>query len=534
LPFENIFSRQNEDVFRWSGELVILLALFFLIPYLKKVRQKKLYSSLFCFFFLIIFYYHIYLEFSLKLYGDVPHFLNDITLIRQVLPIFLGGRGLDNPVYIIGAIIGFIGLSWLFIFLLSQMIRRWKAAKLDRILLSTITVLSLISLLVFSSKSSSTTVQWTTPKMAQSADNEGIDKYNIIEEEKEYQTYLNYDLTTKPNIYLIVVEAYGSMIHLAKATKENFGKVISNIDEVLTKKDWFSTSNYSISPIQGGRSWLAFSSLMTGLNIENQLHYNDLLYNNAEFPHLIRYLNGQDYRTYRLTTLSATEDAKKQIPQAAMNELWDYTRWFQFDDIPYRGYAYNKFGGIPDQYAMGYFNQAVTQKEIGPEFLFFITMTSHAPWYEPPAILEDWTAFDTMSQPSYLKTQQGVSESNNISQKFEKTLEYEMEFLSKFITETADSNSVFILVGDHQPAGLMYQIPTDINPYTCPIHIISKDEKFIKGFESYGFNLGMNPIYQADSLVHHAGMYSLLMREMIRNYGTDKKTLPPYFPKGIE
>jgi len=44
----------------------------------------------------------------------------------------------------------------------------------------------------------------------------------------------------------------------------------------------------------------------------------------------------------------------------------------------------------------------------------------------------------------------------------------------------------------------------------------------------------MNPNYHGDSLVHHAGMYSMLMRELIRNYGTDKKTLPPYFPKGIE
>ncbi|MEL6924407.1 MAG: sulfatase-like hydrolase/transferase, partial [Bacteroidota bacterium] len=473
LPFgkeglAGLLSRTNEDSFRLSGELLVLTGMLAVFLQLSRKLTPTIppwFKWLVSLIFLVFFYYQLMLEFSLKLYGEAPSFLNDLTLIRQVLPIFLSGRGLDNPLYIIAAIIGFVAVSTLFVWLVHSCLSAlWdlfgrkattedtRPHRLHWYLLLSLQALTLFSLLKYPPTSNQSTIQWSLAKIAQSADKEGFDKLETIENKQLYQDYLTADLRQKPNIYLIVIEAYGSVISLAKNTSENYGKVTDDLTKVLSKEGWYSTSNYSESPIQGGRSWLAFSSLMSGLRIENQLHYNDLLHGHPDFPHLIRYLNGQDYRSYRLTTLSATESAKKQIPQQAMNRLWDYTRWLQFDDVPYRGYAYNNFGGIPDQYALEYFNESVTKQESGPEFLFFITMTSHAPWYSPPPLVDDWRQLDELQTAV-------PPAAAELLQRYEKTIHYELNFLTKFITETADSNSIFILVGDHQPAGLMYQLP---------------------------------------------------------------------------
>ena len=448
-------------------------------------------------------------------------------MVKEVLPIFLAGRGLDNPLIWLGAIGSAIAIIWLSYFLIRQLINAISNSKNLKISYTILFVISLLSLWIYPSQSNKSTIQWTIPKVIQSASTEGFNKFQLIEKQSTYENYFQNDLVYKPNIYLIVVEAYGSVVSLSPELKPSYEQLVNGLGKKLQINGWHSTSNYSNSTIQGGRSWLAFSSLMTGLSVESQINYNDLLYKNQNFPHLIRYLNNQQYRTYRITTLSATEAAKKKIPQKAMQQFWEFDKWLQFDDIPYRGYVYNNFGGIPDQYALGYFNNTFTKQNASPEFLFFITMSSHAPWQSPPKIVEDWKALDTIASHQ-------DNTPNDILRKYKNTIQYELEFLTQFITETADSNSIFMLVGDHQPAGLRHHLPEDINPFSCPIHLISRDSNFISAFENYGFKNGLLPNYNNETTIHHAGVYSMFMQQLITHYGAPNSAPPEYLPKGLK
>ena len=68
--------------------------------------------------------------------------------------------------------------------------------------------------------------------------------------------------------------------------------------------------------------------------------------------------------------------------------------WTKYSDIPYSGYKYDYFGGIPDQYALSFWYETILDKSTHPHYLFFITLNTHAPFYLPPPILENWRDLD--------------------------------------------------------------------------------------------------------------------------------------------
>ena len=107
--------------------------------------------------------------------------------------------------------------------------------------------------------------------------------------------------------------------------------------------------------------------------------------------------------------------------------------------------------------------------------------------------------------------------------------------LNNFIEEKSDSNSIFILLGDHQPPTLEYKIwNAGIDDATTPIHIIGRDSLFIRSFEEHGLQAGMNIDLSKSEVLKHQGIYSLFFRQLIKQYGEKGTELPQYFPNGLE
>ncbi len=101
--------------------------------------------------------------------------------------------------------------------------------------------------------------------------------------------------------------------------------------------------------------------------------------------------------------------------------------------------------------------------------------------------------------------------------------------LIQFITQVPDSNTIFILIGDHQPP-----VITGANDgFDTPVHIISRNKDFTGAFMQFGFREGMKADEKAIP-IRHEGIYSMFMREFVRFYGTDHSPLPEYRPYGIK
>ena len=88
-------------------------------------------------------------------------------------------------------------------------------------------------------------------------------------------------------------------------------------------------------------------------------------------------------------------------------------------------------------------------------------------------------------------------------------------------------------MGDHNPAGLEWKIFGRYNKWATPIHIISKDASFVDSFQPHGFTEGMVVDTAQHTVMRHMGLYSLLARQLLEQYGEEEEILPEYLPWGL-
>ncbi|MBK7474650.1 MAG: hypothetical protein IPI11_00995 [Haliscomenobacter sp.] len=71
--------------------------------------------------------------------------------------------------------------------------------------------------------------------------------------------------------------------------------------------------------MMGGRSWLSFTSGLTGVSIDNQRSYNALLESRFRFPHMVQFFNTQGYHTTWLSTMKSNDATIQLIPEDSIN-----------------------------------------------------------------------------------------------------------------------------------------------------------------------------------------------------------------------
>ena len=371
---------------------------------------------------------------------------------------------------------------------------------------------------------------WAYPNIQKSRSLDRKDPLIHLKKRWIYDTYMNKPLVKKkPNVYLLFIEAYGGVATLSDYCSEPFAQLSEQLDQQLKAEDWHISSNYSKSTVIGGRSWLAMTTAMTGARIEDQIQYNGLINEHQSYPHMISYFNKQGYETVRVSTMSSNKiDTMQMI--TIPNLFWGFDQRYFFSDIPYKGFKYDYYGGIPDQYTLGHVQENILEKAEEPFFMTFITMNSHGPWSNAPPIVEDWRSMDTLLNPF----PNGRPELNVHISNYWELMKFELKVITKFILENGDENSVFILLGDHNPAGLEWKLKDRFNKWATPIHIISKDEKFVNSFHQHGFTEGMQVDTSQFTIMRHMGLYSIFTRQLLENYGEKEEVLPEYLPWGLD
>ncbi len=525
------FIRNNHDIFRIAADFVLVVSLLWFSRNNKKLQALSF--VLISVYYILQLYYNIYYEFYQKFYGETPYFINDFALVKEVLPIFLRELSFGYATNFILPFIGFILLTVFIIFLIKLLVKSFqqiKRLKSTKWIFTGLALFILISTFKYWNNPYNPhwpTVQWMAPRILNSMQLKNADKLKTIENEQAYRKNLKLTLTEKPDVFFIFIESYGTVATLSPELDSTYKILSSELSQSLKNEGWHMASAYSISPIKGGRSWLAFTSTLSGVKIENQVQYNDMINVNYDFPHVVRYFNNQGYQTYRMSTMSNV-NTDSLIPENKINRFWGFDDWIMYNDIPYEGYKYDYLGGLPDQYALGYFEDEITKNVSAPKFLFFITMTSHGPWYDPPPIVADWRKLDD------IKNEKAPELKGESIDRYQKAMEYELRVVTDFIKEKTNKNSIFVLLGDHQPPTLEYKIWDYSDDAATPLHIISKDTVFVNSFIKYGLQPGMNVDISNKQYLQHQGIYSLFLRQLINKYGEEGAELPQYFPNGLE
>lgn len=530
----NIFIwRDDSDPFRINTELVILLALWINVGWLRRGAIRWLITVT---YFLALFYY-VYESIMIYLYRDEPVFYNHYFLIRDGLKYLT--EHLNVP--ILAYFVGIIGAAILFasiILILRTLVNGQLPTELSsatRLSVSALAVAVVLSAATYRDVSAD-------PRMVMSSLSFKLEKnitasfamYNSIVNFDDADIYITYDyarhrLIKKPNIYLIFVESYGSVLYKRPDWRVAYIDMLQEAEGRLEEGGFHYASNLSQSPTWGGGSWLAYTSALFGLHIETHPQYLTLMerYQTQlpRYPDIGTYLRSQDYH-YVWSTPIVEELGEKRWN--AYRTFYGPDQWLRYSDLDYDGMRYGWGPAPPDQYTLAYTRDVALAEQEKPIVMFYITQNSHYPYQTLPTVVNDWRELDTPSPTGDPAPMEDVSHTQ-LRANYLKSVEYDLEMLSDFILNHAEEDAIFYLVGDHQPPSVSRRSDT----FDTPVHIVSRDPAYIDNLEQYGFVKSLVVDDSVPAELHHEGIYSLIVRSLVQTYGARPSVAPPFLPTGV-
>ncbi len=525
--FKYIFNRENYDIFRFSIDFSFLVLLAFLFK--KKIRLN-IAGILLSLFYIVIFLYQAYSQSFEAIFNVEPFLYNDISSLKTGFEIVTDGQGFLVVIYVLlMLLLVFVVYSFFRYFLI--LIKTADFGRYSAVIMSLLIILMIYSSIRYG-KEQISEMEFINVSY-ELADNitrsihteKQIRKVDLSELKQDYK-YKKLNLKTSPNIYFIFIESYGKIVYTNSDLKESYLKNIARLDSLLTKNHFYSSSILSVSPVFGGTSWVSYGSVLYGINFLDSKTF-DVLTNKKEIDDavsLVKLFRSSGYKNYRLSSIKPQNDM--EIPWDKYTKIYTVDQWIRFEDLNYNGKLYGFGPSPPDEYALNFAYNFIQKNdaEKEPYTLFFISMNSHTPFFAPKISENGWENLnkdpEEFVQKSVFLKKPKLSDYGN-------AINYQLTYLIRFISEHG-GNDLFVLIGDHQPP----VIAKSKDGFETPVHIISRDSTFIDGFEKYGFNRGLQ-IDDLNKSVRHEGLYSIFLREFMRNYADSSAILPNYLPEGI-
>ncbi len=526
--------RANLDPFRLHLELIVLVTLWLLVSFLRRGRIATLFRSMSVLVYLLALVYALYEAAMRTLFQEAPVFYSQVPLITEGLAFSL--VSLDIPIWLLLVatclvIASLVGLSRLLLAVVGPL---GSATGLGtRFLVCVLCAWAMMSTLTLQQQAASpkTVVNSLGAKLVVNVQDSAelrskIQAFDPTEPHSVYD-FSEHDLLRRPNIYLIFVESYGSVLYQRDDWQASYADLSQRLANQLARSGWFSASTLSEAPTWGGGSWMSYTSALFGLRIDTQPQYLALFdqYANEPYPGFGHYLQTQGYTYTRLSSIVSTVP---NVDWDAQQHFHGADRVMRFEDLDYEGLTYGWGPSPPDQYALHFAREnVVTATE--PHLFFFITQNSHYPWAPLPEIVDDWETFNT-GELSQVRTVPDATTlpHDSIRQNYFRSIDYTLSVLTDLIVSTDEEDALFVLIGDHQPQ----QVSRNSDGLATPLHIISRDAGVFSALVEHGFETGFL-LEEPEATMRHEGLYSLLMNVLLGQYGSGVKAPPPFLPNGV-
>jgi phosphatidylglycerophosphate synthase len=295
------------------------------------------------------------------------------------------------------------------------------------------------------------------------------------------------DLLTRlrgKDVILVFVESYGRVAVEGSWFAPMVQSTLTTATADLGSMGFSARSGWLRSPTFGGISWLAHSTLQTGLWIDSQQRYDQVL------------------AGHRLTLTSAFGAAGWRTVSDVPSDDGVWTqgrRFYGFDqmynshNVGYQGPRFS-YARIPDQYSM----RAFTQRELdrpgrGPVMAEIDLVSSHTPWTPLPRLvrwsqLGDGSVYDGMhaSHTSFFQLLGGPDQQRD----YARSIQYSLRSLVSFVRHAHDKNLVMLVLGDHQPNSNVSGVGVS---HDVPVSLIAHDPKVLDRISSWGWTGGLRP-----------------------------------------
>jgi hypothetical protein len=285
------------------------------------------------------------------------------------------------------------------------------------------------------------------------------------------------------DVMLTFVESYGRDAVEDPEFATQVGQVLDDGNRRLSAKGFAAQSAFLTSSTVGGGSWLAHSTLLSGLWIDNHSRYTNLVASN------------------RLTLTSAFRKAGWRTVgvMPAITRAWPEGDFFGLDkvydcnNVGYKGPKFS-FAPMPDQYALANFHRNERAAAHAPVMAEIELISSHSPWTPVPTLV-DWNAVGDGSvfnpqvenQPD---PEEVWSDTTRGRAEYRRSIEYSLNTIISYVENFGDDNLVLVFLGDHQPAPY---VTGENASRDVPITIIAKDQALMDRVSGWKWQDGMKP-----------------------------------------
>ncbi len=291
------------------------------------------------------------------------------------------------------------------------------------------------------------------------------------------------------DVIIAFVESYGRVAVQGSSFSPQVDRVLETGTERLNAAGFSSESAFLTSPTFGGISWLAHSTLQSGLWVDNQQRYDQVVASDR-FT-LSDAFNRAGWRT-------VGDVPSNRHPWPVGTSFYHYDKLYNEFDVGYRGPKFS-YATIPDQYTMAAIQHNELAKAHRPPVMAEIDLvSSHTPWAPLPHMvpwseLGDGSVFDPMpaqgAQPDVV-----WRSASQVQAGYGQSIEYSLDSLVSFVQRYDDKNLVLILLGDHQPATI---VSGEGASHDVPITIVAHDPAVMHQISGWRWQDGMLPGPQA-------------------------------------
>lgn len=288
------------------------------------------------------------------------------------------------------------------------------------------------------------------------------------------------------DVIVAFVESYGRVAVQDSSFSPRVDAVLDQGTDRLRAAGFQARSAFLTSPTFGGASWLAHSTLQSGVWVNRQWRYDQLVASD-------RFTLSQAFERAGWRTIDVVPANDREWPQAS---FYGYDKVYDRRNLGYLGPTF-AYAPMPDQYVL----LALQRLELGqhdrrPLFAEVDMVSSHAPWTRIPRMVPwndvgDGSVFNGM--PAGAMTTAALwSDHDEVRAAYGRSVEYSLNALVSFVQTYGDDDLVLVVLGDHQPSTVVTGLSPDLS-HDVPVSVVAHDPAVLGRIAGWGWVDGLRP-----------------------------------------
>lgn len=286
------------------------------------------------------------------------------------------------------------------------------------------------------------------------------------------------------DVVIAFVESYGRSAVDDPRLAPQVGALLDAGDRRLSAAGFSTRTGHLTSSTVGGGSWLAHSTLLSGLWIDDQQRYRTLVSSDRLT------LTGA-FRRGGWRTVGVMPGATLPWPEG---DFFGYDRVYDSRGLGYHGPRFS-WASMPDQYTLAQFQRTERASPHAPMMAEIHLVSSHAPWSPTPRLVDwadvgDGSIFAPMAGPDAPPEAIVTRDPARVRADYRRSIEYSLDTVISYVETYGDDDLVLIVLGDHQPSPI---VTGEGASRDVPVALISRDRAVVDRIADWSWTSGLRP-----------------------------------------